>query len=289
MERASRTAPIVVLAAWVALLAAGPAPAAEEKIDPIQGRIDLIKDMQQTDDVRSTAALQLVKDVKLSRSGGLAALLALGKDPPNENVSLQVAVALSHLRGSAGAQMAQENLALSTAWLVDGKDNALRYWAANLVAKAQSQAAADTLGKVLETLDPKSERGLRSAVVTAMSTLEGGLGAKAEEALLKLTHDPLPELRIEGIEGLRKRRRKQTSVPVIDRLLEMGKTDKVEAVWRAAVLGLREVVPGSLRSGLNIPAGASEEERQSILKTWERRWLRVRPTLLAAQPKPADE
>ena len=107
-------------------------------------------------------------------------------------------------------------------------------------------------------------------------------------ALLKLTEDANPTLRIEGIEGLRKRKREEPSVVVIDRFLVLAKTDKDEGVWRCAALGLREVAPSSLRTGTNIPAGAPEAERQSTLVSWERRWRRERKRILAAQ-KPREE
>jgi len=281
MERASRTVSALGPIVLVVLLVSAFAQAGE--VDPVQGRIAILKDLQQPDSVRCRVAKELAQDYKLLRSGGPEALVALGKETTDENMQLQIAVAISNMRGSAGDTVAKDNLELFSKWLVDGKDNALRYWAAILVARAQNQAAADTLAKVLEGLDPKTEKGLRSSVIAAMASLEGTLGAKAEDLLLKLSTDKQSELRIEGVEGLRKRKRDKPSVEVIDRLLELSKTDKDEAVWRCAVLALREVAPSSLRSGLNIAAGAPEDERQSTLKTWERRWVREKKQILAAE------
>jgi hypothetical protein len=261
-------------------------PVHAEETDPIKGRIGLIQDLTLDDTSRTKAARELATDYKLARGGGIEALLKLGKETQSENVQLQVAVALASVRGSAGTQVARDNLALFSRWLADGQDKSLRYWAAMMVANAQTEEAAATLAKILGTLDPKTDRGLRSAVVAAMSTLEGALGTSAEEELLKLVGDKNPELRIEGIEGLRKSKTPRPNVKVIDRLLKVAMEDEVEAVWRCAALALREVVPGSLRDGLNVPPGVTKEQRLSTLKSWERRWKREREKILNAQNKP---
>jgi hypothetical protein len=284
MERASRAGSVIVLAVATALVASRPADA--EETDPIRGRIALIQDLTLDDTSRTKAARELATDYKLARSGGIEALLKLGKETQNENVQLQVAVALAGIRGSAGTQVARDNLALFSTWLGEGQDKSLRYWAAMMVANAQTEEAAATLARTLGTLDPKSDRGLRSAVVAAMSTLEGTLGAKAEEELLKLLDDANAELRVEGIEGLRKSKTPRPNVRVINRLLKVAKEDEVEGVWRCATLALREVVPGDLREGLNIPPGVTKEDRLSRLKSWERRWERERKRIEAAQKQP---
>jgi hypothetical protein len=210
---------------------------------------------------------------RLLDRGAVTELMDLGKAATSDNVRMQVAIALGQERRDQSEEVKAKiretvlaNLDIFRTWLTEGGDAALRYWAAQALARAHSPASLEILKTALAE---QTEPLIRSTIATALGPWQGESGAAATEVLLGLLADPEPDLRVAAIGGLR--RSGVRDVEVVRRVLKAAKEDPEEAVWRAALLALQELEP-ELRLELAIRPGADDKERQRVLGVWERKW-----------------
>ena len=180
----------VILAALASVLACAlQAQAATKPADPVDERIEILKDLTNTDEVRARARDELATRADLIRRKSIDKLIALGKsikaEKPEDreaadNIRMQVACALSRVSQDSERAKIAADLALLEAWH-QGKerDAALRYWAGMAITNVQTAAAlASAMGQpeILEDLSENDpDRGVRERAAKLLGSRQTGL------------------------------------------------------------------------------------------------------------------
>lgn len=270
----------VILAALASLLACAlQAQAATEAADPVDERIEILKDLTKADEERTRARDELATRADLIRRKSIDKLIALGKSIKAEkaegteaadNIRMQVACALSHVSQDSERAKIAANLALLEAWH-QGKehDAALRYWAGMAIANVQTAAA---LASVKKTLEAAEDVVACTALAREIGRWKGKGGKPHKLALpvlVGLLSHKSPEARLAGIDGLRFTKLEDKAV--ILPLAKVAAEDPDAPVWHAAVTVLRELT----RRSLIVRPDATAAQRKETLRVWEFEWLRA--------------
>jgi len=262
--------------------APAPKPVPKPAMDPeVEKRIDVLMDPAAEEDARLKARDELARDKALLAKGSVDALLWLGEaasklpldDEQKPYVRMQVAIALSRLRGRLGVEPVVAKYDVLKEWL-EGEDTAVRHWTALAIANTRTAAALDLLGAILaKPSEDESAQITRRAVARAVGAWRGDSLKLALPALLELLDSKDVNVRVAAIEGLGATGIQQAEV--VEPLAAIASGGLDEPVWRAAEHALNDLTKGWAIRRLAIPVGVSPADRKEKVRVWLYYWKRA--------------
>jgi len=261
----------VGLAALAGLLACSlQALGGQPSSDPVEERIDILKDLNAADDARARARNELVGDPKLTKLGSLEKLIALGGAAKDANVRLHVAIALGSVRRAADRKKLAAAIPMLQGWM-NAKDNdtALHYWAALAIANSRQPGALKIVATCLTDAD-------NPVVCDAVARSIGRWQQhKATLPLLvgMLAHKQA-QVRVAGIQSLQLTGVNEPAA--VEPLAKIAGEDSEEIAWRAAERALNELAKGMPIRRMLIRVGAPKAERKEVVRIWLFEWRRAK-------------
>jgi len=273
--------PVARLAVLIGLLALSRSAWAGASAEAIANWAGVVNDLAQPDADRMKARDHLIQQ----GAPGLDALVELGKKPglakeeDNDNVRMQVAIALANVRIGPAAdrnadvvrKKAAENLDLLKSWLErKDADPALRYWAIRAISFAQAQGSLNILKNAL---DAKPDPSVRMSIARSLGLWEPpALTTVAIPMLTAMLKDQDPAARVAAVEGLRLTKRNEEDVVVP--LFGILESDPDEAAWRAAAKAIESLTKMDFNKFL--VERHTPKERKEFFDQRELDWKRPR-------------
>lgn len=239
--------------------------------DAVEAQFRALQDLTLPDEQRATARNNIINVIYRGDKAAIERLLKLGEDTADDRIRLDVAFVLAQTRNRrtiVPAGYSKAAIALLSKWL-DGKGAhaGVQLWAATGLAATQDPTVVPLLRD--KALSPDGESKIRVAAARALAAWRGNaLETAVVPLLVGMLKDKEPEIRIAACDALRLT--ELDSLLTVEPLLEVAKGDADERVWRAAVAALRRIGGGALM----VPSGASDEDRQQRIQTWENIWRR---------------